>query len=225
MLICSMSGQRAVVAPLRARSVRPEVTSHEKSRARGHRRRAACMNRADHLGVVDPLQIDQVTPRSACPSCRWITLSGTPSRAISTACAWRSWCGANRRLTPAAVARWRSCSLAAEPDHGRPRVGPLTTQKSAPTGISARCSSQGRRCSQPQSSMPDSRRLPPFPRRMRRAPRSGSRSASARSRASLMRSPARHRTTIRPRSRAPWTPSPAWRITATISSTLGGSTG
>src|SRR4051812_42874356 len=33
-------------------------------------------------------------PRLVCPSWRWITISGTPSRAISTACAWRSWCGA-----------------------------------------------------------------------------------------------------------------------------------
>jgi hypothetical protein len=29
-----------------------------------------------------------------------MTISGTPSRAISTACAWRSWCGAKRRRTP-----------------------------------------------------------------------------------------------------------------------------
>ena len=28
-------------------------------------------------------------PRFAWPSWRWMTLSGTPSRAISTACAWR----------------------------------------------------------------------------------------------------------------------------------------
>ena len=40
-------------------------------------------------------------PRFACPSCRRMTTSGTPSCAISTAWACRSWCGANRRLTPA----------------------------------------------------------------------------------------------------------------------------
>jgi hypothetical protein len=40
-----------------------------------------------------------------------------------------------------------------------------------------------------------------------------------------MRSPARHNTTIRPRSRRPWTLSPAWRITVTISSIVGGSAG
>jgi hypothetical protein len=43
--------------------------------------------------------------------------------------------------------------------------------------------------------------------------------------ASWMRSPARQRITIRPRSRRPWAPSPAARITAMISSTLGGSAG
>jgi hypothetical protein len=41
----------------------------------------------------------------------------------------------------------------------------------------------------------------------------------------LMRSPARQRITIRPRKRRPWTPSPAVRMMATISSTFGGSAG
>src|SRR6476659_6669600 len=35
-----------------------------------------------------------VVPRFAWPSWRWITFSGAPSRASSTAWAWRSWCGA-----------------------------------------------------------------------------------------------------------------------------------
>jgi hypothetical protein len=43
-------------------------------------------------------------PRSASPSWRWMTRSGIPSRDISTAWACRSWCGANRRRTPAASA-------------------------------------------------------------------------------------------------------------------------
>ena len=42
---------------------------------------------------------------------------------------------------------------------------------------------------------------------------------------SWIRSPARHSTTIRPRSRRPWTPSPVRRITVTISSIVGGSAG
>jgi hypothetical protein len=51
-----------------------------------------------------PRRYAEVIARSACPSWRWITSSGIPSRDISTACACLSWCGANRRRTPAA---WR----------------------------------------------------------------------------------------------------------------------
>ena len=71
-------------------------------------------------------------PRLVCPSWRWMTISGTPSRAISTACAWRSWCGAKRRRTPASRATRRSSQRAAAAAHGRPRVAPLTTQKQRP---------------------------------------------------------------------------------------------
>jgi hypothetical protein len=39
------------------------------------------------------------------------------------------------------------------------------------------------------------------------------------------RNPARQSTTISPRIRKPWGVAPAWRITATISSTVGGSAG
>jgi hypothetical protein len=46
-----------------------------------------------------------VTPRCACPSWRWISGSGIPSRNSSTACAWRSWWGAKRRRTPACLNR------------------------------------------------------------------------------------------------------------------------
>jgi len=48
---------------------------------------------------------------------------------------------------------------------------------------------------------------------------------SARLRASWIRSPARQRITIKPRSRQPCASSPAARMTATIPSTLGGSAG
>jgi hypothetical protein len=87
----------------------------------------------------------------ACPSWRWMTLSGTPSRASSSACAWRSWCGANRRRPPARAARRRSSLRTAAPDQGRPRVGPSMMQNSGPTGSPARSVSHGRRCSQPRS--------------------------------------------------------------------------
>src|SRR4051794_21014416 len=58
-------------------------------------------------------------PRLVCPSWRWMTIRGTPSRAISTAWAWRSWCGAKRRRTPASRATRRGCERAAAAAHGR----------------------------------------------------------------------------------------------------------
>src|SRR4051812_24827363 len=64
-------------------------------------------------------------PRLLWPSWRWMTISGTPSRAISTAWACRSWCGANRRRTPAAAAVRRSSARAAAGDQWRPRVVPF----------------------------------------------------------------------------------------------------
>ena len=66
------------------------------------------------------------------PSWRWITISGTPSRAISTAWAWGSWCGAKRRRTPAAAAVRRSSARAAPDDQWRPQVVPVMTQSKAP---------------------------------------------------------------------------------------------
>src|SRR4051812_12366813 len=57
-----------------------------------------------------------------------MTLSGTPSWASSIAWAWRSWCGAKRRRTPARAASRRSIARAGAGCHGRPRVGPLITQ-------------------------------------------------------------------------------------------------
>jgi hypothetical protein len=164
-------------------------------------------------------------PRFTWPSWRWITTSGTPSWAISTACACRSWCGAKRRLTPARTAIVRSCRRTPWGDHGRPRVAPLITQNNAPTGSCLRTLSHGSSCCQPQASIPTSRRLPPLPLRTRTAPRDGSRSLSASASASLIRSPERHSTTIIARNRSPIAPGPAARITRTISSTVGGSAG
>jgi hypothetical protein len=80
----------------------------------------------DDLGVVDPLEINGcVTPRFVCPNWRWMTLSGSPSRASSMAWAWRGWCGANRRLTPALAATRRGCARAPSAAQGRPRVPSL----------------------------------------------------------------------------------------------------
>jgi hypothetical protein len=78
-----------------------------------------------------------VTPRWACPSWRWMTGSGTLSRAISTAWAWRNWWGAKRRRTPATAAR-RSSARAPVCDHARPHVVPQITHRNGPTGRPAR---------------------------------------------------------------------------------------
>src|SRR5215212_429649 len=52
-------------------------------------------------------------PRLLCPSWRWITTRGTPSWAISTAWACRSWCGAKRPRTSALAAVRRRSDRAA----------------------------------------------------------------------------------------------------------------
>src|SRR5262249_14797528 len=61
-------------------------------------------------------------------------LMPTLSRASSTACACRSWWGANRRRTPAATASCRSSARAAVAAQRRPRVWPSITQNSGPGG-------------------------------------------------------------------------------------------
>jgi hypothetical protein len=76
-------------------------------------------------------------------------------------------------------------------------------QNSGPIGRATRAGSHGSSSCQPQSSMPISRRRPPLPRRTRIEPRRRSRSASRSASASSMRRPARHNTTMSPRSRRP----------------------
>ena len=56
------------------------------------------------FAALDHLDRGSRVPRLACPSWCWMTIEGTPSRAISTAWAWRNRCGAKRRRTPAAAA-------------------------------------------------------------------------------------------------------------------------
>src|SRR5919108_2113010 len=75
-----------------------------------------------------------VIPRLVCPSWRWMTISGTPSRAISTACAWRSWCGANRRRTPAWRAMRRSSVRAAAGAPGPPARRAVDDAEQRPDG-------------------------------------------------------------------------------------------
>ena len=106
-----------------------------------------------------------------------------------------------------------------------PKSGRSTMQNSGPGARPTRRTLHTVRCSQPQSSIPTSRRRPFLPLRTSSAPRLGSRSPSASSSASWIRSPARQSTTISPRTRKPLAPSLAVRMTATISSTRGGSAG
>src|SRR5215212_7758131 len=90
----------------------------------GHHRAAAAVDGGDDLLGVDALQVDGGSAELAWPSGRWMMFKATPSWASSTAWAWRSWCGANRRRTPAWVARRCSSNRTLEPDQPRPRVGP-----------------------------------------------------------------------------------------------------
>ena len=88
------------------------------------------------------------------------------------------------------------------------RFEPWITHKSDPTGSWRRISSHGSSWRQAQRSIPTSRRLPPLPRRTRIAPRVLSRSVSWSASASLIRSPARHKSTISARRRCPCGRSP-----------------
>ena len=97
------------------------------------------------------------------------------------------------------------------------------THSNAPSGSETRTRSHGSSCSHAHRSMPTWRRLPPLPRRTRTLPRERSRSLSASASASLMRRPARHSTTMSARVLRLCSVSPATRMTATISSTAGGS--
>jgi hypothetical protein len=65
--------------------------------------------------------------------------------------AWacRSWWGTNRRRAPARAARLRRSARAADGGQARPRVRPLITENSGPTGIAWRAVSHGLSCSKP----------------------------------------------------------------------------
>ncbi len=109
-------------------------------------------------------------------------------------------------------------------DQGRPRVGPSITQNSGPTG--------SRPALEPGSELLQA----PFVHADLAAAAAlavaDQDRAAARVEVALGErerlldpQPGAPQTTITARSRAPWRSSPAWRITATISSTVGGSAG
>jgi hypothetical protein len=130
-----------------------------------------------------------VVPRLVCPSCRWIMFSGTPSRASSSACACRSWCGANRRRIPARAATRRNSPRTAAADHGRPRSGAVDN---AEQGSHRELGAHGQpwpKLFPAHPSIPTSRRRPPLPWRTCTDPRRWSRSSSLNASASWMRSP------------------------------------
>ena len=79
---------------------------------------------------------------------------------------------------------------------GVPRVGPAITQNNGPTGNVARSASHGPSADHPHASIPTSRRRSFFPCLTKIDPRRSSRSVSVSDSASLIRSPARHSTTI-----------------------------
>jgi hypothetical protein len=101
-------------------------------------------------------------------------------------------------------------------------VGPSMMQNSGPAGSSGRATSHGRSCSQPRSPRPTSRPRPPLPLRTSTDPRRRSRSCW-RAQRLLDTRPGAPNTTMIARSLKPWRSLGAWCITATISSTVGGS--
>ena len=191
-------GGAAALTTLRTRTSRSEP----QARARSHHRRPAGVHRVHDLGFVDALEVGR---RDAEIGVAQLALDDVERDAPRGPSRWRERDAAGAGQS--SVGRQLLRRVAAADTGRRPRPppieGPSITQKSVPTGIVARRASQGRRCSQPQSSMPTSRRLSPLPLRTSMAPRRSSRSLSARASASWMRSPAGQSTTISSRRRRP----------------------
>ena len=154
-----------------------------------------------------------------------MTTSGTPSRAIFDRMRVPELV---RRESAAYASRLRGSSQVL------PRGGllPMATSRRTVDDAQQLPDRQRRPDLEPRSELlpapavhPTSRRRPPLPLRTTTAPQPGSRSVSARASASPIRNPARQRITISARSRAPSARSSAARITATISSIVGGQPG
>jgi hypothetical protein len=156
--------------------------------------------------VIVGIQLAQVAPRQRNERTR--------------ICAWRSWCGEKRRRTPASRATWRS-SVRAAAAQGHPRVADAIQR------------------SDPKAEPRLKPRLKLFPPPVVHADLAA---AAALAASHQQRSAARvevglgngerladpqalQSTTIGPRSRRPWTPSPARRVRVTISSIVRGIAG
>src|SRR6185295_12723100 len=111
-----------------------------------------------------------VEPRVGVPELALDPLSGTPSRASSTACAWRSWCGAKRRRMPAWAASRRNSTRAFALDQGSPRVGPSMTQNTGPIGSSTAGARMARALWSPEATEILFQRAGPARRRPRSPP-------------------------------------------------------
>ena len=147
--------------------------------ARGHHRRPAGVDGVDDLARIDPLQVGAGGPEVGMPELSldyvdWHPLPGKLDRVRMPQLVRRE-PAANTRLGGEAFAVPPGTAVAG---HARPRVGPSMMQNSGPTGSRTRSSSQRFRCSNPQSSIPTSRRLSPFPCRISTDPRAGSTSVS-----------------------------------------------
>jgi hypothetical protein len=191
--------------------------------AHWHHRLAAGMDGLDDFRVVDALQVDR---RDAEVGVAELALDDDQRDAFA------------RQLDGMGVPQLVGREAPPDPgvDGGRaegrsrgsarpgPRIGPLIVESSGPTGSGSRSSSHG--CSRSTPTRPCR------PRDARLPLPADEQGAAALIEIGLgkrerfwMRSPARHKITISPRSRRPWASSPAARITATICSTLGGSAG
>jgi hypothetical protein len=183
------------------------------------------MHSLDDLGAIDALQVDRGDTEVAVPQ---LALDNDQRHPLTS----HLHCVRVTQLVgskaPANSRFDRGPSQLGARSTGGPRAAPRASVDDAEQrtmGNLTRASSHGSSSCQPQSSMPTSRRRPSLPRRTSSEPRRWSRSGSRSDSASSMRSPARHNTTTSPRNRRPCSPSPAARITATISSTVGGSAG
>src|SRR3954454_375957 len=108
----------------------------------GDHRRAAGVDGVDDLGAVDALQVDRGDPEVGVPE---LALDDDQRHALAGHLDGMRVPQLVRREAPpyAGLAGDAAQFRAAPAVHGRPRVGPVTTQNSGPTGSSTRTSSQG----------------------------------------------------------------------------------
>ena len=173
-----------------------------------------------------PCRYTLVVETYECPSWRWITGSGTPpgrARPRERGGADAGQTCAAHRPPPRSVAAQRARRSLTTVARASVRRSRRTAHRPA-ARPGRRATERDDRSTPTRPSRPPGGDCP-LPRRIRIEPRRGSRSDSISDKASWIRSPPRHSTTISARSRSPCLSAGVWRITATISSTVGGSAG